>query len=139
MGDGPYRDACLAMAMRADLASSLNFLESDASVTTLLNRSDILILPSANEGLALVCFEAVRQGVIPVSTDVGAQRELLPQSLLTHPEPFRCVRQTVNIVRRLVTDQSFLKEAALELAKNYTNIASEPNAEDVFMKIYQSI
>lgn len=44
--------------------------------------SDMVVLSSENEGLALVGYEAMAMGRPVISTDVGAQRELVPQELL---------------------------------------------------------
>jgi glycosyltransferase involved in cell wall biosynthesis len=46
-------------------------------VRDLLLASDLLLLPSAREGLALILFEALATGVVPVAADVGGQRELV--------------------------------------------------------------
>ena len=43
----------------------------------LMSAVDILLLPSQAEGVALVLFEAMSMGVVPVATDVGGQRELV--------------------------------------------------------------
>jgi len=39
--------------------------------------ADILLLPSVNEGLAIVLLEALAMELVPVAADVGGQRELL--------------------------------------------------------------
>ena len=46
-------------------------------VRELLAASDILLLPSAQEGIALILFEALAMGVVPIASDVGGQRELV--------------------------------------------------------------
>ena len=42
-----------------------------------MSAADILLLLSQAEGVALVLFEAMSMGVVPVATDVGGQRELV--------------------------------------------------------------
>jgi glycosyltransferase involved in cell wall biosynthesis len=46
-------------------------------IQSLLNAADILLLPSAREGIALTLYEAMAMGVVPVAADVGGQRELV--------------------------------------------------------------
>lgn len=48
------------------------------------------MLPSDNEGLALVTFEAVRAGCLVLCTDVGSQRSVVTGAGLVprHPYPF---------------------------------------------------
>jgi GT2 family glycosyltransferase/glycosyltransferase involved in cell wall biosynthesis len=48
---------------------------------------DLIVLPSENEGLALVAYEAMAMARPVVSTDVGAQRELVPRELLVAEGP----------------------------------------------------
>lgn len=39
--------------------------------------SDVFLLPSVNEGIALVVYEAMADGLLVISTDVGGQREVV--------------------------------------------------------------
>lgn len=39
--------------------------------------SDVLVLPSVNEGIALVIYEAMAAGVLVIATDVGGQKEVV--------------------------------------------------------------
>jgi glycosyltransferase involved in cell wall biosynthesis len=43
----------------------------------LMSACDILFLPSANEGISLAIYEAMALGLVPLSADVGGQRELV--------------------------------------------------------------
>jgi glycosyltransferase involved in cell wall biosynthesis len=47
----------------------------------LLASSDILLLPSRNEGISLATYEAMALGVVPVVTDVGGQCELVDEQV----------------------------------------------------------
>ena len=42
--------------------------------------SDVLLLPSVNEGIALVLYEAMMAGLVVMSTGVGGQAEILKES-----------------------------------------------------------
>jgi glycosyltransferase involved in cell wall biosynthesis len=46
-------------------------------VRELMAAADLLILPSAREGIAVTLFEALAMEVVPVAADVGGQRELV--------------------------------------------------------------
>jgi glycosyltransferase involved in cell wall biosynthesis len=46
-------------------------------VRELLAASDVLLLPSDYEGVAIILYEALAMGVVPVASDVGGQRELM--------------------------------------------------------------
>jgi glycosyltransferase involved in cell wall biosynthesis len=71
-------------------------------VPSLLRRSDVLLLPSVEEGSALVTYEAQGSGCIPlVSTAAGA---LLPQGLRGFVHKPRDVAALTNHLRRLSWD-----------------------------------
>jgi glycosyltransferase involved in cell wall biosynthesis len=78
-GDGPDARALARFLRRHQLTDRVRMLGSVDSerVQKLMAASDILFLPSAYEGLALVLFEALASGVVPVSVDSGGQRELV--------------------------------------------------------------
>lgn len=49
----------------------------NSQVHDLLAASDVLLLPSEMEGISLAVYEAMAMGVVPLSADVGGQRELV--------------------------------------------------------------
>jgi glycosyltransferase involved in cell wall biosynthesis len=77
-GDGPdyaWLEDTLARAslQRARLLGAL----PSRDIRDLLAVSDLLFLPSKMEGIALILYEAMAMGVVPVGADVGGQRELV--------------------------------------------------------------
>ncbi|WP_223191442.1 glycosyltransferase [Paracoccus thiocyanatus] len=137
VGEGPFLDAVRALISRYGLADRVALLPADAPVPEILRQSDILLLPSNNEGLALVCYEAVEQGCIPISTDVGSQAEIVPKDLLVPLAPRACVKGIVAAVDRLWRDADFLSRQREALVRSWTAITSDPTAKDVLMPVYQ--
>ena len=137
VGEGPFFRFVQQIAEAKGLADQITFHPSGADVRAVLRGADILILPSANEGLALVTIEAIEEGAIPIATDVGAMGELLPQDLLTPPEPAQTVRGIVRIADRLWRDGVFLEKQALTLRKNLEMLVAEPSAKDVITGYYR--
>lgn len=78
-GDGPDLAWLRRFCAENGLSERVGLLGAvDAErVRELMAASDILFLPSAYEGLALVLFEALASGVVPVTVDSGGQRELV--------------------------------------------------------------
>jgi glycosyltransferase involved in cell wall biosynthesis len=78
-GDGPDLAWLRGFVRQHGLADRVSLLGAvDAErVRALMAAADILFLPSAYEGLALVLFEAMASGVVPVSVESGGQRELV--------------------------------------------------------------
>lgn len=138
VGEGPYLEAMKTLIERYGIADQCRFHLANANVPSIMGAADILLLPSANEGLALVCYEAVRHGTIPISTDVGAQSELLPPELLVAPNPIGISRRVRQIVERLWNDPDFRAAAEDSLTRRMTAIAGEPTAREVLMPIYEA-
>lgn len=139
VGDGPFAEACHRLAGRLGLREMLTFHPSTTDVPALLAETDVLLLPSSNEGLALVCYEAIRAGVIPVCTDVGAQNEIVPAGLLTPRDPARAVRSAVGILDRLWRDQAVIDSLTKELHERYRTLQADPTAEAVISDIYRMV
>lgn len=139
VGEGPFEQAVAMLLRRHGLQGRVTRLPGDSDVPGLLARSDILILPSNNEGLALVCYEAVAQGCIPISTDVGSQDDLLPPGLLVPLEPRACVQGTVAAVDRMWRDATVLEDHKQALGAAWARLGADPTAEEVLMPIYRRI
>lgn len=77
-GDGKDR-AFLERFVRTHHLSQVRLLGSVSNqrMRELMAVSDIFFLPSQMEGISLAIFEAMAMGVVPVSADVGGQRELV--------------------------------------------------------------
>jgi glycosyltransferase involved in cell wall biosynthesis/GT2 family glycosyltransferase len=79
VGDGPERGRLQAFVARHGLAGRVRLLGALPSEQTcgLLAAADLLLLPSAREGLALVLFESLAMETVPVAADVGGNAELV--------------------------------------------------------------
>ncbi len=139
VGTGPYLDVARHMARRRRLVNRVTFHAPDANVPELFEKADVLLLPSSNEGLALVCYEAIQKGVIPISTRVGGQDELLPDELLVSPSPSACIRQSARIVQRLLSDANLVTRCTDALKRKYRAIGQDPTAHEVIGEIYRNI
>ncbi|MFC0200061.1 glycosyltransferase [Paracoccus rhizosphaerae] len=136
VGDGAFEAAVTRLLRRYGLGSAVTRLPGNTDVPALLQRSDLLLLPSNNEGLALVCYEAITHGCIPISTRVGAQSELLPDDLLVPLAPHASVKATVAVVDRMWRDGGFLERQKTLLARAWARLAADPTAEEALMPIY---
>jgi hypothetical protein len=78
-GDGPDLPWLRRFIRKNGLSERVSLLGAvDAErMPALVAAADILFLPSAYEGLALVLFEAMASGVVPVTVDSGGQDELV--------------------------------------------------------------
>ncbi|MGA2017033.1 MAG: glycosyltransferase [Opitutaceae bacterium] len=78
VGDGPER-TWLEEHLRRRHPGSVKMLGAVDldEMRLVMSASDLLLLLSREEGIALVLYEAMSMGAVPVATDVGGQRELV--------------------------------------------------------------
>jgi glycosyltransferase involved in cell wall biosynthesis len=78
-GDGPQFQWLVNRLRQYGFLDAVRMLGEVAPETMpeLMALSDILLLPSRDEGIALSLFEAMAMRLVPVSADVGGQRELV--------------------------------------------------------------
>lgn len=138
VGEGEYREAVRMMLSRYGLQGHLNLHPASTNVPALLSKCDVVLMPSANEGLALVCYEAIEQGCLPISSDVGAQREIVPAGLLVPREPFRAAAGMVRAAIRLLTEPGFAESCAAEATERLRDLSNSPSAEEVLRPIYRA-
>jgi len=78
IGEGPERPVLERMLRDPVLRNvQLTGAFPPEQVREALAAADLLLLPSAREGIAIVLYEAMAMGVVPVAADVGGQRELV--------------------------------------------------------------
>ena len=136
LGDGPFLQLLQDLAPKRGMAGAIRFLPPDADVPALLAGSDFLILPSANEGLALVLYEAALNGCLPISCDVGAQAEMLPGALRVPTAPLGAVRGICRVIDTLTNDAKALAMAHAALQKKWDSIIADQTASEVLMPLY---
>ena len=137
VGQGPFLPFVTEYVTRSELVDHFHFYDETADVRSIMRNSDVLILPSANEGLALVAIEAVESGVIPICSNVGAMSELLPPELLVSPSPMRAVCEIEQTVLRLWNDRQFAADCYARLAAALQGFYSGPTAHSVISEYYR--
>lgn len=107
VGDGPDMGWMRRFVRQHRLERRVRLLgsASSARVREMMAASDLLLLPSAKEGIAFVLFEAMAMGLVPVAADVGGQRELVtPDCGVLVPLEGDQVAQYVEAIRCLIAD-----------------------------------
>ena len=90
VGDGKLRSA-VEPAMLSDETIDVRFWGNVPAdeMPSVMNCIDVMLLPSFNEGLPLVCAEAVRCGSKVVGSDVGGIPEIIGrESVISHGKDF---------------------------------------------------
>lgn len=81
-GAGELEPEVRAAIAASPVAERIHFVGPLSDPRPLYRDADLVVLPSENEGLALVTYEAMAMGTPVFSTDVGAQSELLDREQL---------------------------------------------------------
>lgn len=105
-GDGELsgwvEDIIAAEGLTADIIRRT----SEVPVSRTLDEAHVLVVSSHNEGLTLTTLEAIAHGVPVVSTDVGAQGDIIPESALVPRYARIAARRLAEAVLPLVDDEA---------------------------------
>jgi glycosyltransferase involved in cell wall biosynthesis len=97
VGDGQYRPALEASCRRLGIASRVVFrgqLAFGEDVRAELDRADLFVLPSRQEGLPRALLEAMARGLPALGSSVGGIPELLaPEDLVSPNDPAALARK----------------------------------------------
>lgn len=104
-GSGEQSQWVDALLDRSGIAGAVERRGGSFPVTRTLEESDLLVITSANEGLTLTTLEAIAAGVPVVSTDVGAQRDIIPAHALVPRNVHRAVRKLADLASELIDNE----------------------------------
>lgn len=122
VGDGHYRSQLETQAARLDLADRVEFLgrlPAGAPVREQLDRGDLFVLPSFQEGLPRAMVEAMARGLSCIGSTVGGIPELLPVEDMVPPGDAVALARKI---REVVTDPDRMARMStrnLEKVKEY--------------------
>jgi glycosyltransferase involved in cell wall biosynthesis len=129
VGDGKYRAELEARASARGLGERVAFcgqLTEGEAVRRELDRADLFVLPSHQEGLPRAMIEAMARALPCVGSTVGGIPELLAPDALVPPGDAASLARKL---REVVDDpprMSFMSARNLEKARQYTNEALRP-------------
>ncbi len=115
VGDGKLRGQVEA-AMAADDSVDVTFWGNVPSehMPSVMNCIDVMVLPSLNEGLPLVCAEAIRCGVSVVGSDVGGIPEVIGRDSVVSLGPDFISEMASRVIQALVSPLSQSVPPALD-------------------------
>lgn len=124
VGDGKYRAELEEQVKVLGLGKRVSFLgqlPSGDAVRAQLDRADLFILPSYQEGLPRAMVEAMARALPCIGSTVGGIPELLPDEDMVSPGN---VNALASKIREVVTDPDRMAQMSarnLEKAKEYTD------------------
>lgn len=129
VGDGKLRSAVESGIhdFFPDSSSPVSFLGNlpPEEMPSVMNCIDVLVLPSLNEGLGMVCAEAIRCGANAVGSDVGGIAEVvgsgnvvpLGEGFIVGLADRICEMLSSEVVQVLPAEMDWAKTSAAELAE----------------------
>lgn len=139
VGDGHLRLNLQKLAISLEINNDVHFLGERHDIAAILNKCDIFVLSSRNEGHPISLLEAMGMGVVPVATDVGGIPELIENTVngLTVPpgEP----SLLADAIRITLENQSLYHEWSAKsqeiVFSEYTAEIMAKKHEDVYSKL----
>ncbi|PCE14962.1 hypothetical protein AUC47_02140 [Microbacterium sp. SZ1] len=133
-GDGELSSWVDDIIAAEGLAADIVRRSSSHPVTETLDESHLLVVSSHNEGLTLTTLEAIAHGVPVVSTDVGAQGDVIPREALVPRFARVAARRLAEIVLPLVDDEAAREALWRAERKAEKKLLAQPSASSWFEK-----
>jgi glycosyltransferase involved in cell wall biosynthesis len=110
-----------------------------ASVHQLLEESDVLVLPSLNEGLPIVILEAMSHGRPVIATPVGSVCDAVENEVTGLIIPHSCPTALSHALERLITNKDLRSELGLAgrevIQRKFTIVRLNDQLEQLFSQL----
>lgn len=133
-GDGELAGWVDDIIAAEGLTADIERRTSRTPVAETISAAHLLVVTSHNEGLTLTTLEAIAEGVPVISTDVGAQKDIIPTSALVPRHAHRAARGLAQIVTPLIDDEAAREALWRTERKAEKRLLSQPSASSWFEK-----
>jgi glycosyltransferase involved in cell wall biosynthesis len=141
VGDGKHRAELEAQAAALGLGERVRFvgrLPAGDAVRAQLDRADVFVLPSYQEGLPRAMIEAMARGLPCIGSTIGGIPELLSSEEMAPPGDAAALAHTI---RRMVTDPQWLARLSarnLGKAQDYRDEVLNKRRVDFYRRVRQA-
>lgn len=133
-GDGDLNTWFDDVIESAGLTAEIIRRTSKTPVAETLDEAHLLVISSHNEGLTLTTLEAIAHGVPVISTDVGAQSDIVPREALVPRYAHAAARGLADIVERYADDEAARERLWRVERKAEKKLLANPSASAWFEK-----
>ena len=137
-GDGEERQKLESYAVELGIEEQVKFTGFVADVYSIMQNSDIMVLPSLYEGMPNVFLEALAIGLPCIVSDIVAHREIVRDTkcaLIFDPNAPNDLKNRIENILKDTDQEKLLINSGMNVAKKYTTgtMAGE------YMKLYKNI
>ncbi|MEP7312864.1 MAG: glycosyltransferase family 4 protein [Pseudomonadota bacterium] len=125
IGDGPEREACIALAKSLQVEACITFLGQRGDVAQILRHADLMAITSRQEGFPFVAVEAAVAGVPVVAFNVGGLGEAVLDQVSGILVPDGEDETFVGAVVRLATDAQFRDRLSAQARHSVERLAMD--------------
>lgn len=137
-GEGELSPWVDELVSAAGLSDVVERRDASVPVSTTLAQSHLLLVTSHNEGLTLTTLEAIAHGVPVVSTDVGAQQDIVPGDALLPRNVHRATSKGAAVVLELSGDEEQRRSLWKRERKAERRLLAVPSATQWFSEEVRS-
>jgi N-acetyl-alpha-D-glucosaminyl L-malate synthase BshA len=138
IGDGPERDDAESEARELSVSQDVRFLGRLDSVASVLQASDLFILPSQTESFGLAALEAMACGAPVVASRAGGLTEVIDDGLNGILEPVGSVEAMGRRAVELLRDperHAAMRDAAIAKAQDFSADRIVPMYEAFYQEV----
>jgi len=142
VGDGQYREQLEQLASRLGVAERVEFagaVERGAAVDAQLDRLDLMVLPSRQEGLPRIVIEAMARAVPCIASTVGGIPELLPAEDMVAPADAGALAAKISEVLRDDARLAAMSRRNLDGAQVYRADELEKRRIEFYRRVAEAV
>lgn len=136
-GDGELDTFVTELITRYGLEHVIERRSMNVPAQQTYDDADVLLISSVNEGITLTTIEALANGVPVLSTDVGSQRTVIPESALLPRMTSQFVRASVKALVALRENENLRSQLWEEETHQLNNFAQLESADALFTRLFK--
>ena len=128
VGDGPDRQKLEALAQALGLEASVEFVGYSSEVNAWMQAAEFMVVSSHKEGAPYTVVEALLSQCPVVSTDVGSNREILPEAFIADEVTVDAIAALLKKALHNPADVRRAFEPVFEYAEKHLTVAAMARA-----------
>jgi len=139
VGDGPDRGEAEAYAREREFASEVRFTGKQLDISSVLDCTDVFLLPSATESFGLAALEAMAHRVPVVASRVGGIPEVIRDGVDGLLAPLGDVEAMAQASLRILTDADFRQHLGESARTRALTTFAEGPVVDQYEAVYERV